>query len=482
MSQRSLAALIFMMVAGTLSAQEGQPAYEITEIEYTIVGRTTQWAVERNAEDLREGETFDSLDELEAFLEDQQQILTNIRPLAKAAVLYEIRPRQGQPDAVVVYVNTKDTWNLLALPYFKYDSNSGLLLSIRARDYNFFGSLETFRIDLDYERDTDGDTEYSYDWRFTLPFQWHGYDWSWQLSQELGYNEGDVEGGGSTSVGIALPISEQDFNLTYTQRYRYDSRKDKDETEAEFDRHSMQSQLSFGTTYDTGLVLPAFDELRYSPSIFTAVRYWPGDRISYDNRGLDLGFSHGVSAGRVDWIGNFREGAKLSLSNPVTYNTYRTVVSSSINSEVAGYLELDPFGFSARASGFYNFNDSEGEPSITDDAAGPIRGVLNDKMEGNVGFFWNSDVTLKVWTIGNFVEGQGSIFFDAAWVTTRDEPWDSEDDFKWSLGIEAIGFPLFARSLYVRISLGFDMRQVIDAGELLGDSKREIFIGLGHLY
>ena len=456
--------------------------YEITEIEYDIVGRTTQWAVERNSEDLREGVTFATLSELEAFLADQQQILTNVRPLAKASVLYEIRPRDSQPDAVVVYVNTKDTWNVLALPYFRYDSNSGLLLSIRARDYNFLGSLETLRVDLDYEEDTDGNPEYSYDWRFTLPFQWRGYDWSWQLSQELGVSDGDVEGGGSTSIGIALPIAEHDYNLTYTQAYEYDSRRDNDEAEDEYNRHSLESRLAFGTSYDTGLSLPAFGELRYGPSVSAGVPYWFGEQIAFADRGLTLGFSHGLSAGRVDWIGNFREGAKLSLSNPVTYDTFEGVVSTSANYSAAGYLELDPFGFSGRVSGFYNFDKSDGSANVTDDAAGPIRGILNDKMEGDVAFFWNTDVTLKVWTIGNFVEGQGSIFFDGGFVTSRDEPWDNRNDFKWSLGIEAIGFPLFARSLYVRISLGFDMREVIEAGQLLGDRKREIFIGLGHLY
>ncbi len=491
MPKRVASIVLLVLIAGvvfgqsnsrSLAADEGPPIYEITEIEYSIVGRTTQWAVERSAEDLRQGKTFGSLDALEAFLAEQQQILTNVRPLAKAAVLYEIRPREGQLDAVVVYVNTKDTFNVLALPYFRYDSNSGLLLSIRARDYNFAGSLETLRLDLDFERDTDGDNEYSYDWRFTLPFQWRGYDWSWGLSQELGVSNGDVEGGASTSLGIALPIAERDYNLSYTQSYGYDSRRDRDEAVDEYNRHTLESTLSFGTTFNTGLFLPVVDEVRYSPSVFTSVPYWFGGPISFADRGVDVGLRHGFSAGRVDWIGNFREGAKFSVSNPITYDTFDDVVSSSVDYSVAGYLEADPFGFSGRLSGFYNFYDSTGAPNITDDAAGPIRGVLNDKMEGDVAFYWNTDVTLKVWTIGNFVEGQGSIFFDGGVVTTRDEPWDPTRDFKWGLGIEAIGFPLFARSLYVRISLGFDIRQVISAGELGGARKREIFIGLGHQY
>ncbi len=491
MPNRVASIVLLLFVAGGLfgqsdsrsrTADNGPPVYEITEIEYDIVGRTTQWAVERNAEDLRPGAAFGSLIDLEAFLAEQQQILTNVRALAKAAVLYEIRPREGRPDAVVVYVNTKDTFNVIALPYFRYDSNSGLLLSLRGRDYNFLGSLETLRLDLDFERDTDGDEEYSYAWRFTLPFQWQSYDWTWGLSQELGVSDGDVEGGGKTSLGVALPIAARDYNLTYSQSYGYDSRQDKDEKTDEYNRHTLESELSFGTTFNTGLYLPVVDEIRYAPSVFASVPYWFGGPISFADRGVELGLRHGFSAGRVDWIGNFREGARLSVSNPITYDTFDDVVSSSVDYSVAGYLEADPFGFSGRLSGFYNFYDSTGAPDITDDAAGPIRGVLNDKMEGDVGFYWNTDITLKVWTIGNFVEGQGSIFFDGGVVTTRDEPWDPTRDFKWGLGIEAIGFPLFARSLYVRISLGFDIRQVISAGELGGARKREIFIGLGHLY
>ena len=53
-------------------------------------------------------------------------------------------------QAVTLDVYTRDTWNLIALPYFKYDSNSGLLLALRGRDYNFFGTMQTLTLNLDY--------------------------------------------------------------------------------------------------------------------------------------------------------------------------------------------------------------------------------------------------------------------------------------------------------------------------------------------
>jgi hypothetical protein len=111
--------------------------------------------------------------------------------------------------------------------------------------------------------------------------------------------------------------------------------------------------------------------------------------------------------------------------------------------------------------------------------AGPIRGVVDDRIEGKVGVYWNSDITLKVWTIGDFLEGQGSGVVDVGAIHDFESDFQPSEDVKVTAGIEAIGFPLFARSLYMRVSLGFDVRAVLIERQF---SKREIFIGFGHHY
>jgi hypothetical protein len=51
-----------------------------------------------------------------------------------------------------------------------------------------------------------------------------------------------------------------------------------------------------------------------------------------------------------------------------------------------------------------------------------------------------------------------------------------------ALGLEVITFPLTWRSFYLRISLGWDLREWIKTGKLPSGIHREIFIGLGHFY
>ena len=151
----------------------------------------------------------------------------------------------------------------------------------------------------------------------------------------------------------------------------------------------------------------------------------------------------------------------------------KDIFDRTFSAELAGYLELDPFAFSTRGLITGSLDDN------THADAGPLRGILDDKIEGDVGAYFNSDITLKVFTLRPLVEGQGSFFFDAGAVVDTEKGLRTDKDIKLAGGIEAIGFPLFARSLYMRASLGFDLERLIRHRDL---SAREIFIGFGHHY
>ena len=468
----ALLAAAFMLPAAVAQTTDGNGGFQITEVRYHVEGITREWALQQVVEDLHEGAMFNSREELAAFMADQQQLLVNQRTLQTVRVEYEVVPHSGTPDGVVVDVFTKDTWNIIVLPYVKYDSNNGLLLSLRGRDYNFFGTMQEFRINLDYEYDdTENNSTWAVDYRFNLPFNWGAHRWNWGLDHDYSYNpDYGWETTVGTSLGITLPIYLWDWNLTYRQAIYAGNRTD------EPDDRYLTSKLSFGTAIPTGLGLGFLGEVEYKPTTYTSVNYWPGRTLSDDNRGGTVGFDHSLEAGRVDWIGNFRKGATASISNDNAYNVTQLSWDRNINAEIAGYIPAEPFAFSARLSGMYKFDE------IEDEAAGEVRGILNNRMEGDMAAYWNSDITLRVFTIPRFVEGQGSVFFDAALVTTRGVSFDMDRDFKYAGGIEAIGFPLFARSLYMRASLGFDLREVIKTKSFRSGYKREIFIGLGHFY
>ncbi len=482
---RLLPLLLLAALAVPRAQAQESAAFEITEISYHIQGRTRQWVLEKLLRDNKVfvGRKLRSRAELDALIADQTQRLVNERTLERAGIEVGVQPRVGLPAAVTLDVRTKDSWNLIGLPYFRYDSNSGLLLALRGRDYNFAGTMQTLVLNLDYRFTEDQTNEWGAKTSLTLPFQWLRHDWSWDISGGFTYDIGedpidfsetvnfglDLE----TALGIEFRLWPDVWTLAYTQGFHI-LRDDEDDYD---DEYYNESKLSFGTSAGTGWVLPVVEEVKYAPSFFVTVRYKAQGELSENYRGVQPGFSHALAAKRVDWIGNFRDGASASLSNSFAYSLSTDRWLPSFNAELAGYKAASPWGFSGRLSGFYtprSVND--------DDAASAIRGVLDDDMVGNVGLFLNSDLTLKVFTIPRFAEALGSFFFDVAFVrdtyTHSSEGWD----LRYTVGAEGVGFPLFARAFYVRISLGWEIAQVIAMFAERDLKMPEIFVGLGHHY
>ncbi len=493
---RCLLAAAFAVAALPRGLAQDAAAFEITGIRYHIEGHTREWVLAKflRDNDLYVGRTFASRDELDSVVANRTQLLVNQRMLASARIETAVEPRPGQAAAVTLDVHTKDSWNLIGLPYFKYDSNSGLLLALRGRDYNFFGTMQTLTLNLDYTYTEDQTNEWGAKSSFTLPFEMLGHDWSWDFSGGFTYDIGtdpidfsqtvnfglDLE----TTLGIEIPLWPDKWTLAYTQGYHV-IREDQElvyvnpdgTTTVADDEYYHESKVSFGSTIRTGWYLPALEEVKYVPSVFVDVKYKAQGELSPNYRGFQPGFSHALVAERVDWIGNFRNGASASIANSFPYSLSTDRWIASLTADLSGYKAASPWGFSARVSGFYT-----PESVNTTNAAAPIRGVLDGRMEGNLGLYWNSDIALKVFTIPRFAEAQGGFFFDAAMVTDTNLSFDTESDIKYAVGVEGVGFPLFARAFYLRISFGFDITDFIKTFSTADLHKPEIFIGLGHHY
>jgi hypothetical protein len=430
--------------------------------------------------------TFVDESALETYLADQQQRLVNERALQSATVSAEIEAGSARPIPVHVTVRTKDTWNIIVLPYAKYDSNTGLLLSLRGRDYNFFGTLSTLEADLDYEFTDEEENLVTFSTNFSVPFNMLERRWRLIMDQSLEVGAEDVDFEVGLGLGYAFEGLGLEWETIYTQSYRY-------LTDDEYSDNSYStSRIELDTTMDTPVVLPGFGRVSYGPSVYTEVSYRP-EGMSEERRGLQTGFDHGLGAGGSDWIGNYRRGLKLSIDNDNSYNINTDRWNSDVTARVSGYLPLwqrseevwPKAGVSASVSTFYLLTGADEEQ---DDAAADARGILNDTMQGDLGVFANLDAVITMWTLEPLFEAQFGVFFDTALIRDlRGDFYDStgfdgERDLRFGSGIEVIGFPLFARSLYVRGSLGFDLREIADGTHPLDGNAREIFIGLGHHY
>jgi hypothetical protein len=473
-----------------VNAEHLTPAFRVDSVSYEIDGRTREWALQEVL-DIEEGMTFLSEVEMEAFFLRQQQILLNQRVLQEGAVEYRIigpgddTDEEG-PVNVAVTVSARDTWNFIVLPYFKYDSNSGLLLSLRTRDYNFFGTMQRLAIDFDYERTEDNDNLYTIASEFRLPFNLLDRRWEFIFQQGFETDGRDFDFDISTGLGYYFTWLGLDWRAVYTESYRYLTDDD------ENDNYYFTSDFELGSTIDTGLDLFWYGPLEYRPGTYVEWNYRPGG-ISEERSGVTVGFEHYLDAGDYDWIGNYRHGQTFEIGNDNGYNIIREKWDRDITFQSAVYrplfqkspTEWPKGGVSAGTSGFYLI---DGASDDQDDAAKAARGILDDTMNGDLGLFLNLDAVVTVWTLPPIFEAQFGAFFDVAWV--RDLRGDFYDetsfkfnrDLRYGAGIEVVGFPLFARSLYIRGSLGTDLLAVKEGTNPLSSEIREIFIGLGHHY
>jgi hypothetical protein len=136
-------------------------------------------------------------------------------------------------------------------------------------------------------------------------------------------------------------------------------------------------------------------------------------------------------------------------------------------------------GLSARIQTSHRFLDMD------PDAGDLLRGVIELWASSLAGA--NLDLTFKVlpfmphqwfekeWMRFLAFELHASLFVDAAWAHSRDDA-SYTDLVPWYLctGVEAIVYPEAFRSLFLRVSLGFDTARFPQA--------REVYIGLGHHY
>jgi hypothetical protein len=487
--------LLLALTPVSLAAQGplAVPAFVIRSVEFEITGVTQEYFLRKTA-DIVIGTTFPDEVSLNAYVADKAQLLTNLRVLESASIQIVLGERGTDgPTPVDLHVIASDTWNIIVLPYFKYDSNDGLLLSARGRDYNFFGTMQPLRLNLDWTLDTHGDQEYGLSNDFDLPFAAAGLDWTWSLTQSGYYVSGEpVRYSATTGVDLDLPFGPGTLTLGPSQSIEVNAQ---DSNDVFYD-----SPLYFNTEFAAKYSLPLplevghFGMLTYTPYANISRNWWPGDPLDEALRGTTLGIGHKLSFGRVDWIGNLRNGLTADLSNDNTYNFDTRTWTSTISASASGYAVFLPFlGASTRLSAFYRFND-------TDESAGSyLRGILDARMDTDTMVSLNLDLPVRVirfvpsewfgapWMQFFEFEQLWSPFFDAA-IGHFDGRWFNFADGWYSAGIEVITFPLKFRSFYVRISAGWDIPAIIQMKSLSGrsprddESMRELFIGIGAFY
>ena len=489
--------------------RETDAVYVIRKINYYTKGWTQSFAIEHNV-DLKEGVEFQGKAQFEAWVARKTQDLRNQRVFEANGCRIDYTLEDAGEDKkipVVLDVYTEDSWNIIALPEPKYDSNTGLSFSIKARDYNFLGTMNPLAFDIGYELDTSGRHQFSFLLDFDYPFRAFGLNWNVNFDNELCYRIGaPLYYRNTTGLSVELPWETTVLGLGFNQHFfvnaengtsekNYLASLGKTGNEKDyFDGLYMATELFAWWSIPTGIEAGNFGGLYYTLSASETLRYSPAGDIGAF-RASAFYFGHSLGFGRIDWIGNLRQGLSVNLSKGVSINQYTLNPNPLIGLSVTGHQRFNEIvGFSGR------FRYQAWLSETYDDAGDILRGVKNDGLSARQMLSLNIEFPIRVirfvpseWFRRRslrVIDGEVFLapFIDIAIADDPSKKYGNGGasfDFSGIIttaGIEVIGFPLRWRSFFIRASAGFDMRRWLTIHTMPTGKHREFYIGLGHFF
>jgi hypothetical protein len=491
---------------GALTSFLAEPAvneetipYYIRTIDFNVIGHTRHFALFYVGE-FKRGERITGKTNLEKYVAEKTRILYNQRVLEEVHVGYTVGEENAGGVPVDILVSVKDTWNFIAIPWFEYDSNSGMEITVKARHYNFLGTMSPLRIDLGYKKDDDEDSgSFFVDIDSDIPFTAFGYKWNFNFDNYFSYGE-KIQYENTTGIAMDIPVERTTLTFGFEQQFSVNEEND-DKYKAEYgdyfeDVWYTSSELYTQWKIPLGLKIPNFGELTYTPKLAEAINYRPLGNIGYLRIGPETIFKHTLGFGEVNWVGNYRKGLDVSLMNTNTFNNYKINMDNEIEFTAVGHLPLaERFGISGRFQ-YREWFSGPNESDIYDDAGDVLRGIKNSSFSAKYMFSLNLDfpILIKRFDAAKSLYSRhmrvfsfdlhASPFIDMA-VVDNSEPMDEDNSYRNFLitgGLELILFPRFMRSIYLRVSAGFNLAYYFQTHYIPKGINRELFIGLGHFY
>ncbi|MDR1105345.1 MAG: hypothetical protein LBL44_03210, partial [Treponema sp.] len=179
------------------------------------MGYSRPFAVMYHGE-IKEGEEIQGTAGLEKYMRDKTQLIMNQRVISSATIDYTVAGAEADGRRPVdLLVTVRDTWNIIALPQPRYDSNEGFKLFVKARDYNFLGTMNPLRLDIGYTRNLDGITTFSLLVDTNTRFRALGLDWNLNFDNEFFYTMGEpLSYINTTGFDVEIPVKRTTLVFT----------------------------------------------------------------------------------------------------------------------------------------------------------------------------------------------------------------------------------------------------------------------------
>lgn len=502
--------------------------YQITKIDYSItpsafkfLGITNKYCLEQKVP-VDCNKIFESEEELNFYLQDYEQRLNNTRVFEDLSVDFEIINIQASENEiynVFLKVNLVDSIHIFILPGPKYDSNNGLTLKLKIKDFNFLGTLNTMNSDLYFlipTADSDNtSTELGINFSFDYPFKAGIFDSVWVNDVGISYTFGDSlpEWDYTTGIQFTLPLNNNKSFIWEVYQKSYNN----------FDYLDFGDSLYFSEEIKLSLPINIHDSVKlgsfyYTPYIDSFFN-WDFDSISPNNSSLSspvIEIGHSFTFGRVDWNNNLRDGIDFSISNYFSYNFQRNILYPLIKLNTEYFKSIDlldgPFlhnlGFNTQIEVFTYLNNPSKNEFINYDGisiGSSLRGIRDDQNFYNTSIsaltetaaivvnldmpiqILKTNFTSKFLSYFNF-NLQISPFIDFALVYNKiNKSWFNPKDGFYSAGLEFIVFPSKWSGITVRANFGYDigrkfLKNFINTDWRSDSSMYELYFGLGLHY
>ena len=486
--------LLFFFVCVFVFSQDynDESVFIINSYNYNIKGITRHYALDYRTE-LFAGEEITGFSNFETFIQNKKQLLINERVLKdNVRIEYTVGEIEDGKYPVDLEIFAEDTWNIIALPYPKYDSNSGFSITIKARDYNFLGTMSALRFDIGYARDGEGRNFFSLMLDSGIPFYLFGLNWHFDFDHNYTYHP-DMEEHhyykNTTGISVELPVKNTTLTVGFNENLVIN------EENSDIDKPvygNFQSGLYMSSNpyvswkIPTTLEIGSYGELTYTPKISAAFNHEISTPLSDNRIGPFLGFSHSLGFGRIDWIGNFYRGYSAYIGNSLSYDFFKAnndkeALSYNINfTGIAHFVFNDFLGLSSRLmyrQWFNTYNDSAGDA---------LRGILDKNIHADFIVSLNLDLPVRAFQIRpsewfnnsklkvfNFDIHTNPVIDFGLFKYSEIHSSFGLDNFLVSGGLEIVIFPEFFRSLFFRISLCFDLKEIQNLA-----NNYEIFLGM----
>lgn len=493
--------------------------FKIENVEYKIQGLTTQNSLKKLIP-IDKKTIFKSEGEFNKYLDNLKISFLDTRVFETVDIEILSFEKQSLYTKVDLLISTKDSWNLIAIPYPSYDSNTGFKLRLKIKDYNFLGSLNVFDCSLNYEYDLEKDKNYiKFD--FVVPFptiNLFSFDTSFLIDFDLSYVVGNKSPGYKTGQSI---VFSRKFSKNIALEFSVNNNIYVEPSQETMDKQFFVEDtlsLSFPIKLAT---INNISSIMWTPRVNFNFNWNINGINTRIDRSLSsfkdlydpsLSFGHNIYYSNITWKNNFRKGFDFSIAQLFNYNFNSKSFTSAINinSHIHNII-TNHFGLSTQLQLFINPDGNYSEKGSL------LRGIKNDLYFTNSAIIGNFDLPIKLfqtdwvsffdnlglnwnWTKLFDFEFQINPFFD---MSIGYNPYTKttyliEDGF-YSNGFEILVYPNKMKSVTARVSLGFDtVKTLKNIGKNLDfvdklteklfntnwrtGSEWEIYIGVGLFY